>query len=112
MVTKTLSSDELKAKLDELRMEYDLARTGLTKGIFATGSAIVAGLISLGGGLYAFVKKGPGFLSGIHLVFIFAIMAAALVIYFAFVFGRTARVRAEINETKKLLEISAGEKVR
>lgn len=106
-----LSKSELKLKLREFDHEYDLARAGLAKGMFATGGALLCGLSTLASALYAFVTVGPGFLSGENLVLIFEMMIAALVIYFSFVFGRAAKIRMEISK-KKLIEISSAENVR
>ena len=104
--------DTDKLKLAELEAEYELAKVGLHKGIFAALVAIFAGLISFGGALYAFIEKGPGFMSGQELVILFGLMIFGLVIYFSFVFGRAAKLRLEISETKKSLEMSSGENVR
>ena len=42
---------------------------------------------------------------------IVGIVAAAIVIYFSFIFRRIARVRLELSNTKTLLEIGSKEKV-
>ena len=42
---------------------------------------------------------------------IIGILAAAIVMYFAFVFRRAARIKAEISATKKAIEIEAGNSV-
>ena len=89
-------------------MEYDLAKMGLSKGRLMTLSLIVVGLISMMGVLF----RPQSGVTGTHLVVIYAIIAFALVIYFAFVFGRVANLKAEITEKKKLLEMKAGDKVR
>ena len=108
----TRTREDLEVRLEELRHEYDLAKTALVKGGFMTMGAFASGLATLGIGLYAFIQKGEGFLSGNHFVFIFLILAFSLVIYFSFVFGRQAKLKAEISKTKKLLEMSSGESVR
>jgi hypothetical protein len=109
---KPLSKKELEIRLKELEHEYELARAGLAKGIWATGGAMLSGLLSLAIAVIALIWTGKEFLTGTHLVIIFFILAAAIVIYFSFVFGRTSRIRAEISETKKMLEMSSGDKVR
>jgi hypothetical protein len=116
-VAETLSKKDkdthkLEIKLKELESEYELARMGMLKGGFAGGGALVAGLLTLGASLFAFLKKGPGFLNGNQLVIIFGMMIAGLVIYFSFVFGRAARVKMEITKTKKAIEMSSGANVR
>ena len=103
---------ELHARLKELEEEYRLAQAGLAKGMVGTLGAMVSGLATLGAALVAFLVSGPGFLSGTHLVIIFATLAAAVILYFSFVFGRTARLRAAITKTKKEIELSTGERVR
>ena len=45
-------------------------------------------------------------------VAIFGILASAIIVYFAFVFGRSARIKAEIAKEKKRLEVEVGRKVR
>jgi DNA-binding Lrp family transcriptional regulator len=108
----SLSATELKARLKELEREYELAREGLRSGFYKTAMAMVSGLVSLGVAAFVFVSRGPGFIDGWQLIVIFGIMAVALVIYYSFVFGRSAKLRAEISKTKKLIEVSSGENVR
>jgi hypothetical protein len=109
---RTMTEPELKARLEELRHDYDLSRTALIKGGYITYAAFASALATIGMGLYAFLQKGEGFLNGSHFIAIFLILAASLIIYFSFVFGRQAKLRAEISRTKKLLEVSSGESVR
>ncbi|HLF82604.1 MAG TPA: hypothetical protein VI837_00350 [Blastocatellia bacterium] len=71
-------------------------------------SGILTLVIGIGGAVYV----GRDVLSGTHIVIIFGILAASVVIYFSFVFGRAARLRAEITKTKKLIEVVSGDKVR
>ncbi len=106
------SKSEIEVRLEELEYEYSLAKTGLLKGGFATVLAFLAGIMSLGAALYAFLKKGPGFISGNHLIVMFALMIGALIVYFSFVFGRAAKLKMDIRKQKKLLEISSGDNVR
>ncbi len=82
------------------------------KGGFLVIYGIIGAGLSLLAGLIAFLKAGPGFLSGTHLTIIFVVMIFAFIIYFAYVFGRAAIIKAEMNDTKHKLEISAGEDVR
>lgn len=110
--TRPMTKEELKARLEELRHEYDLSRTALIKGSLMTFAAIGSGLTTLVIGLFAFLKRGEGFLTGNHIVAIFLILAFSLIIYFSFVFGRQVKLRAEISRTKNLLEMSSGESVR
>jgi nitrate/nitrite transporter NarK len=107
-----MSKKELELRLKELEHEYALARAGLTMGIWGAGGVMLSGLATMILALIPIIVVGKMFLSGTHLVIIFFILAAAVVIFFSFVFGRTAKIRAEISETKKLLELSSGDKVR
>src|SRR6185369_5156411 len=111
---QSLSKRELEIRVRELENEYayTLSLAGLGKGMITTIMAMVSGLLTLIAALIAFLWSGPGFLSGTHLVIIFGILAAAIIIYFSFVFGRAAKIRAEISETKKLIEVSSGDKAR
>ena len=109
----TPNKDEQEARLQHLEREYALATLGLNKlserglplvilGILGT---VIAGIIPL-------IWVGRTFLSGTHIVIIVGIVAASLMMYCAFVFGRAARIRAEISRTKKMLDIEAGDSVR
>jgi thiosulfate reductase cytochrome b subunit len=100
---ESLSKRDLELKLAELEREYELARKGLFGGIILAIIAFISGLACLGGGLYAFLKKGPGFLSGNQLVIIYLIMAFGFIIYFSFVFARTTKLKAQITKTKNPL---------
>ena len=103
---------ELELRLEELKAEYDLARTGLMKGFLGTIGAMISGLGTLVISVVAFMKTGKDFLTGNHIVIIFGILAVTILIYFSFVFGRAAKIKTEITKTKKLLEMSSGDKVR
>jgi hypothetical protein len=108
----SMSKRELELHLAELKEEYSLARMGLAKGGLTVMTAIVGLVCTLGVSLFAFLKRGEGFINGNHYVALVLIVAFAAVIYFSFVFGRTAKLRAEISETRKLLEMSSGDSVR
>ncbi len=106
------SEDELRARLEELKLEYEVARLGLEKGGRAVNLAFVSGIITLAFGAITFITAGVAYLSGSQFIVIVLILALSLIIYFSFIFGRVARLRAEITKTKKSLEISSGDKVR
>lgn len=99
-------------KLRELEMEYELATKGLTKGLPATFAVMLSGLMTLLGVAVVLVLTGETLLTGNQLVMIFGILATAVIIYFAFVFGRAARIKAQINKEKKEFEVAAGKMVR
>ena len=109
------SNDELEARLEELEKleaEYwKLAMAGLGKGlIFSFGGFImIIALVVIA--LLAIIRTGIALLTGNHLVAIIGILFAFLLLYFAFVFGRVAKIRAEISKTKKQIEVEAGESV-
>jgi hypothetical protein len=77
----------------------------------ATFAATVVMLVITAAATFAFVNKGSGFIDGTHLVLISFILVGSLIIYFSFVFGRAAKVRAQIGKTKKLIEMSSGDRV-
>ena len=106
------SESELDLKLVELQHQYGIAKLGLLKGGFAAGGALISGLATLGAALFAFLERGPGFLSGTQLVLLFGLMIAGLLVYFSFVFRRLLRLRLEINRTKAQLHVASSEDVR
>jgi hypothetical protein len=93
-------------------MEYELATKGLTKGLPATLAAMLSGLMTMLAAGVVLVMTGKTLLSGNQLVMIFGILAVAIIIYFAFVFGRAARIKAQITREKHELQVEAGKKVR
>lgn len=103
---------ELEIRLRELEKEYELATMGLSGGLKTVNSAILGVVATTAAAILAPVVAGVIWLSGTQLVIMIGILASSFVIYFALVFGRAARIKAEISETRKLLEIEAGKKVR
>jgi len=99
-------------RLRELELEYELARLGLRKSL--TGALLAAsyGLMSLLALAVVLVMTGVQLFGGNQLVAIFGILALAVIIYFVIVFGRTARIQAEIGKEKQRLEVEIGKKVR
>ncbi|MCX5643536.1 MAG: hypothetical protein NTZ17_02450 [Phycisphaerae bacterium] len=115
MATKSnqrMSKEELELHLKGLEREYELARLGMIKGQGATRMGVAGALVTTVLSFTAFFLTGKSLLTGTHLVIIVLIIAASLVIFSSFVFGRAARIRAEISKTKKSLEIVSGDKVR
>jgi uncharacterized membrane protein YqjE len=106
--------DNLKVLLLELEKEYALCFEGLAKGKLGMLLAFLGTMGTMGGMLIAVwtASDKPFPITGTHLVLIVCILVFALVIYFSFVFGRAAVLRAEITKTKKMIELKAGEKVR
>ncbi|HEX8247227.1 MAG TPA: hypothetical protein VF599_03505 [Pyrinomonadaceae bacterium] len=95
----------------ELKETSRFNYAALMKGKNATIYAMVASLIIFGVSTFAFIQRGEGFVSGLHLVILAFILVGGFIIYFSFVFGRTARIRGEISKTKKLIEMSSGDRV-
>jgi hypothetical protein len=94
--------------LAELEQQYELMRLGLTKGGFAMGAALVGGLATLGAALFAYLKRGAGFLTGNQIVMLCGLLVAGLLIYFSFVFRRLLRLRMEISKTKAQFDMTSG----
>jgi len=109
---RTRNKAGLEERLRQLELEYELAREGLAKGRTATIAVILSGLATLIIAVVPLIWRGKEFLSGTHIVIIFSVLAIAVVVYFSFVFGRTARIRAEISETRKMLDVASGKSVR
>ena len=101
MESKKLSKNELNMKLSELEEEYRFARSGL----FVGGITSICAIVTV---LFSFFAK-IDVLEGNHIVMIVGIVAAAIIIYFSFVFRRTAKVRMEISKTKAALEMGSYE---
>jgi len=99
-------------RLKELELEYTLADRGLGKGMHATYAAMASGGFTLLAALVAAVAFGVTVLTGGQLVTIFAILAIAIILFFALVFGRAAKVKAELSKEKQRLEVELGRTVR
>lgn len=98
-----MSKQEALLRLEHLREEYKLARGGLFGGLATSGMAIIGLTVTAGGKVAAL---------GNSYVWVVLIAACAIVIYFAFVFGRIARIKAKINTTEMDLEMEAGQSSR
>ncbi|MCP4454598.1 MAG: DUF2207 domain-containing protein [Planctomycetes bacterium] len=106
------NDDELRLKLRELEEEYRLARYGLSKGLVSVLSVMICFVVTMGMTIFGKWLSGDGILSGTHLVIIAVVLAFSVVIYFAFVFGRRSRLKAEISKTKAKIDMVAGDKAR
>lgn len=98
-------------RLRELELEYALATRGLNKGYPATFIAMLS-TITVFLTSAALNAIGKALLTGNQIVFIIGIVAGSIIIYFAFVFGRAAKIKAQITKEKQELQIEAGKKVR
>ena len=88
-------SEETSVRLQELQLEYDLAKKGLRTGAMLLPLTLLALIV---GPLITGLTEPSFILSMV------VIVVAGWVIYFAFVFRRVARIRASINETTQRLE--------
>lgn len=95
-------SEALQLRLKHLEEEYRLARLGLF------GGKIMMMLIILAVSLTVQVKMQ---ILGASYVWVVFIIAAAFVTYYAFVFGRLARIKGKMTKTSTELEMSAGDSV-
>ena len=82
--------DHLQLRLKHLEEEYRLARLGLFGGKYIM-TLIVAAL------MLTFSKKME--VLGANYVWLIFIIAAAFVIYYAFVFGRLARIKGKMTKS-------------
>ena len=103
---------ELHLKLETLEKEYELARMGMVKGLSAMIIAFIGVLLTVSMAFGLKFYSDRELLSGTHIVIIILILAFGLIAFSSLVFGRAARLRAQISETKKEIELITGEKVR
>ena len=109
LITKSPKTrDDLNTELQRLEWEYDLAQRGLEKGRRTVLLLIIVGPLTLA----LLLLNRQTIISGIYVVVVSVVTIFALVIYFAFVFGRVAKLKAEYTEKKKSLEMTAGDRVR
>jgi hypothetical protein len=96
------TKEELEHELEVLKLEHSLIRTGLAKGMLTVLVMVIAFSTTL------FAKQG--FLSGDQYIALVAIVVAAILVYFAFVFNRQLKLKAKISEKAKEIEMNAGNK--
>lgn len=104
-----LSKEELKLKLATLEQRYYLARQGLSLGSQWAASVTFIWFILIIFLVLILVRTGVVFLTGNHIVLIIVVGLIAFCFYFSMVFGRAMTIKAEIDKTKKQLEIVLGE---
>ena len=100
------SKDELEHELETLKLELDLVKTGLTKGLLSVVAIIIALSSTLAIGAKASILNGNQYVA------VVAIVVFGLLIYFAFVFSRELKLKAKISEKAQEIEMSAGKKAR
>jgi len=103
---------ELEVELKRLESEYELAKEGLRSSKRYIPMAMLSGFVSLALAFTAFMTTGKEFLTGNHLIFIFIILAAALLLYYSLIFGRMSKIKAKISKTEKEIQIEIGKGTR
>ncbi len=100
-------SKEKELRLKELELEYELAKSGLKYGLIFFPIALVALIV---GPLF---KGKAGLISGDVIIWMVGFAVVGFVFYFSFVFRRITKIKANISEEKKQLEIEieAGENI-
>ena len=101
---------EIEFRLLELEKSFELAQMGLRNGSTGVGLTVIGLLLIIGSATYAHVKTGQALLSGLHLVLITLISVGGLLVYFAFIFRREARIMAQWEKAR--LEMGAGRGVK
>jgi hypothetical protein len=97
------SKQEQLLQLEHLREEYRPARQGLFGGLVTSAMAIIGLTVTAGMKLASL---------GGYYVWIVLIAACAIIVYFAFVFGRIARIKTKISKTQMELGMEAGANTR
>ena len=101
------SSDPPIKKSDELRRlesEHQLATRGLAAQAPKTYLAMVIGFLVFLVVALLLAANGKQLFPGWPLVWLFGIIATALLIYYSFVYGRACKLKAEIAKEKKRLQ--------
>ena len=101
------SSEPPIKKSDELRQlesEYGLATRGLAARAPKTYAAIIIGFLIFLVAALLLAATGKQLFSGWPLVWVFGIIATALLIYYSFVYMRACKLKAEIAKEKKRLQ--------
>lgn len=104
-MTKRSQHEDLTLNLKRLEKEYDLARRGLLVGSITGTIGILAALATLLAGRDLFQ-------SGWQVVVLVGIVAAGIIVYFSFVFGRLLKMKVEISRTRQKIEVESGKGTR
>lgn len=100
------SKQELEHELETLKLEYSMLKTGLHKGMISVIVIIIALASTLSFGAKAALLNGNQYLV------LVGIVAAGILVYFSFVFGRGLKLKAKVSQKIQELEVSTGKKVR
>jgi hypothetical protein len=109
------SSDPPIKKSDDLRQlesEYQLATGGLALRAPKTYAALIIGFLIFLVAALLLAANGKQLFPGWPLVWLFGIIATAVLIYYSFVYRRACKLKAEIAKEKERLELAAGKLAR
>jgi len=105
------TSDPLIKKSNELRqleMEYQLATRGLAAKAPKTYAVMIVSFLIFLAAALLLAANGKQLFPGWPLVWLFGIIATAMLIYYWVVSWRACRLKAEIAKEKKRLQLAAG----
>ena len=105
------SSDPRIKKSDELRQlesEYQLATRGLAARAPKTYAAMIIGFLIFLVTALLLAANGKQLFPGWPLVWLFGIIAAAVLIYYSLVYRRACKLKAEIAKEKERLQFGYG----
>ena len=95
-------------ELRQLESEYQLATGGLASRAPKTYAAMIIGFLIFLVGALLLAANGKQLFPGWPLVWAFLIIAAAVLIYYSFVYRRTCELKAEIAKEKERLQFGRG----
>ena len=108
------SSDPPIKKSNELRqleMEYQLATRGIAARAPKTYATMIVGFSIFLVVTLVLAANGKQLFPGWPLVWVFGVIATAVLIYYSFVYRRARNLKAKIAKEKKRLELAAGKLV-
>ena len=108
------SSDPPIKKSDELRQletEYQLAARGLAARAPKTYATMIVGFSIFLVVALVLAANGKQLFPGWPLVWVFGVIATAVLIYYSFVYRRACKIKTKIAKEKKRLELAAGKLV-
>jgi hypothetical protein len=94
-------------ELRQLESEYQLAPRGLGARAPKTYAGRIIGFLIFLVAALLLAGNGKQLFPGWPLVWVFAIIAAAVLIYYSFVYRRACKLKAEVAKEKKRLELAA-----
>ena len=105
------TSDPPIKKSDELRqleMEYQLATRGVAARAPKTYAAMIIGFLIFLVAALLLAANGKQLFPGWPLVWVFGIIATAVLIHYSFVYRRACKLKAEIAKEKERLQFGYG----